>query len=116
MRHARGDKSAVARQRERDSRQHASDTSATARQRDMSQSTDAYTMQSGAHRGTFWARSPHGHAQAIHGLGVTALNDELVIEYQCVRARARGCVGVCVCLIVCVCVCVCRERERERES
>jgi U3 small nucleolar RNA-associated protein 21 len=39
---------------------------------------DKYNMQSGAHRGTFWAEAPAGHAAPIHGLAMTALNDELV--------------------------------------
>jgi U3 small nucleolar RNA-associated protein 21 len=32
---------------------------------------DKYNMQSGAHRGTYWAKAPHGHSAAIHGLDIS---------------------------------------------
>ena len=39
---------------------------------------DKFNMQSGAHRGTFWAQPPIGHAGGIHGVEVTALNEIVV--------------------------------------
>ena len=39
---------------------------------------DKFNMQSGAHRGTYWAQAPAGHDCAIHGLDITSLNEELV--------------------------------------
>ena len=39
---------------------------------------DKFNMQSGAHRGTFWAQPPIGHAGGIHGVEVTALNEMVI--------------------------------------
>jgi len=39
---------------------------------------DKFNMQSGAHRGSFWAQAPAGHTSAIHGLDMSALNEELI--------------------------------------
>ncbi|EKX42395.1 hypothetical protein GUITHDRAFT_164167 [Guillardia theta CCMP2712] len=39
---------------------------------------DKYNMQSGKHRGTFWAYPPLGHSSSIFGLAMSGLGDELV--------------------------------------
>ena len=39
---------------------------------------DRYNMQSGAHRGTYWAPAPAGHASAVLGVAVDGLGETLV--------------------------------------
>ena len=39
---------------------------------------DKFNMQSGAHRGTFWAEAPVGHTGSIHAVEVTALNEMVI--------------------------------------
>ena len=39
---------------------------------------DKFNMQSGAHRGTFWAEAPVGHTGSIHGVEVTGLNEMVI--------------------------------------
>ena len=39
---------------------------------------DRYNMQSGAHRGTYWAPAPAGHASAVLGVGMDGLGETVV--------------------------------------
>jgi hypothetical protein len=39
---------------------------------------DRYNMQSGAHRGTYWAPPPAGHASAVLGVGLDGLGEMVV--------------------------------------